>query len=261
MIIAISNQKGGVAKTTTSLALASALATAGQRVLAIDCDAQANLTMGLGVDPNEVQVSHSQLYLDQFCDVHALIRNTEFFDGRLHLIPAELDLAVVEKQLHNQENFEVRLRRQLDRLDGEYDYIICDCPPSLGVLTLNALTAADLVIIPVACEFYAVGGLNQILSIVDLVRRKTNPGLQYRLLVAMMDKRLRIGRLVHGQVKSNFSDALFDTVIGVDCKIKESQAEGIPVNQYAPHSRSAVQYEMLSKEIIGVASRLAVNAV
>ncbi len=254
MIIAVSNQKGGVAKTTTCLALGATLAGSGSRVLIIDCDAQANLTMGLGIDVNDVQQSHSQLYLDPYCDIHNIIRDTGYFDGRLHIVPAELDLAVVEKQLHNQPNFELLLQRQLDRLEQPYDYVFCDCPPSLGVLTLNALSAADLVIIPIACEYYAVGGLNQILSIVDLVRRNTNAMLQYRLLVTMHDKRLRMSELVYSQVKANFESALFDTCIGIDCKIKESQAEGIPINQYAPHTRAAVQYELLAGEIASFAA-------
>ena len=236
-----------MAKSTTCLSLGAALAALGQRTLLIDCDPQSNLTIGLGFESNDMEETHADLYLDEATPIGRLIYETDI--PKLHLVPARMDLAVVEKTLAGRNETEVILKRQLLAVAQEYDYIICDCPPSLGVLTLNALTAAHQVIVPVACDYYAARGLDQLLAVITLVRRKTNPDLRYRILVSMFDQRNSIARRIRERLAATFTDALYETWIGVDCKVRESQAAGSPVNIYAPQTRASRQFAALAEEI------------
>jgi len=248
-IFAISNQKGGVAKSTTCLSLGAALAARGRKVLLIDCDPQSNLTIGLGFEPNELEETHADLYLDEAVDIDELVYETDV--PGVHLIPARMDLAVVEKRLSGKADTERILKRRLRPLAGEYDFILCDCPPSLGVLTLNALTAADQVIVPVACEYYAARGLDQLLAVIRMVRQRTNSGLDYRILVSMFDSRSRISPRIRERLTAAFGDRVYRTSIDMDSMIRESQADGTPVNIYAPHTRASRQFDELAGEVDG----------
>lgn len=245
--IAVSNQKGGVAKTTTALSLAAGLAARGRRTLVVDLDPQSNLTLGLGVVVAEGEPS---VY-----DV--LVNGRAIADGtlatrtpRLALLPADLRLAMAERQLFGSVGFDEILRDRLGAVAEDYDYAVCDCPPSLGLLTLNALTAADLVLIPVQCEFYSARGMTQLLEVIGQVRTRRNPDLEYRIVPTLYDRRNNICRGVLGQLRKNFAAAMTRTVIGVDTKLRESAAVGTPIFESAPRSRGSVQYAGLVKEIL-----------
>jgi chromosome partitioning protein len=246
-VIAISNQKGGVAKSTTCAALGAALAGRGRSVLLIDCDPQSNLTIGLGFEADDVEGSHADLYLDGATRFDDLVYETDV--ARLHLVPARMDLALAEKRLLANDGAELVLRRHLRPLAREYDFVLCDCPPSLGALTLGALTAADEVIIPVACDYYAARGLDQLLSVIRMVQRKTNPYLRYRILVSVFDKRNRIALRIKDRLAAAFEGSLFKACIGVDAKVRESQAAGTPVNIYAPNTRASREFAELAGEV------------
>jgi chromosome partitioning protein len=251
--IAISSQKGGVAKTTTCLSLGASLVELGLSVLLIDMDPQANLTLSLGVNP-ELQ---RQTVGDALLEQKSLVAVSQ--EGpmlNLDLIPANQGLVVIDKMLYGRRGYEHRLRNQLEAIDrGFYDLILIDCPPAFGTLTLNALTAADLLIIPVQCEYYAARSMRPILKLVQLVRRKTNNNLNYRVLVTMYDRRNRISQCILDQLQSSFNSALFETIIEVDTKLRESPTMGLPINLYAPRTRGARQYRALAEELTASASR------
>lgn len=246
--IAISNQKGGVAKTTTCLSLGACLAEMGQSVLLIDLDPQANLTLSLGLRPEELRRTVGEALLGNTSLV-SISRESSVFD--LDIVPANQELVVLDKILYGRKGYEFHLKNGLKAMDeGFYDMVLIDCPPSFGTLTLNALTAADLLIIPVQCEYYAAHSLRQIMELVKLVRKRTNPRLIYRVLVTMYDRRNKICQIILEQMQRGLSKVLFKTMIEVDTRLKESPAFGQPITLYAPKTRSAQQYRALAEELM-----------
>jgi chromosome partitioning protein len=247
-IIAIANQKGGVAKTTTCLSLGASLAEQGWSVLLIDLDPQGNLTCSLGLHPERLRRTIADAMLANN-SVVGITCETDV--PLLDLAPANQELAIIERFLYTRANYEWVLKQRLDAMGTEYyDVVIIDCLPSLGALTLNALTAANLLIVPTQCEFYASHALRNIVQLVQAVRQKTNPDLAYRVLVTMYDRRNRVSHMVQQQLEHSLRDALFQTVIEVDTKIRESPILGQPINLYAPLTRAANQYRLLAQELM-----------
>jgi chromosome partitioning protein len=247
-IIAIANQKGGVAKTTTCLSLGASLAEAGRSVLLIDLDPQAHLTLSLGLNPTQLRRTVSDALLGNNSLV-SITRETDIL--LLDLAPANQGLVILEKVLYGRSNYEDILKNRLDAMGtGYYDVVIMDCLPAFGTLMLNALTAADLLIVPTQCEYYASHALLPVLKLVQLVRRKTNPALSYRLLITMFDESSRIAHILRKRLQESFSGALLGTVIDMDPSLKESPVFGQPVNRYAPGSRAANQYRLLAQELM-----------
>lgn len=250
--IAIGSQKGGVSKTTTTLSLGACLAQSnglpGRSVLLVDLDPQANLTMALGVNPGSVRRMVGDVLLEQ---TSLLAVSRESSIPNLDLVPANQGLLVLDKVLFGRPGFEYRLRQQLtDSIGQQYDIALFDCPPAFGTLTMNALTAADLLIVPVPCDYFSTRSLQQFLELVTLVRRNTNPGLRYRILISMYDKRNRISRIIQEQLRRKFGALVFNTIISIDVKLRESPVVGQPITQYAPNSRSAGEYHALAMELM-----------
>lgn len=248
-VIAIGNLKGGVAKTTTCLSLGGCLAEMGKIVLLLDLDPQAHLTLSLGLKPETVRYTVSEVLLGHLSLVGAS-RETGTFG--LDIVPANQTLSVINKALYRQASYEFCLKQQIGALkDNLYDFILIDCPPACGPLTLNALTAADLLVIPLQCDYYAARSLRQTIGMVKLIRERTNPSLEYRVLVTMYDRRIRLSHLVLEQLRQQLGHRVLRTVIEVDVRLKESGAAGKPINQYAPRSRGADQYRLLAAELLG----------
>ena len=247
-VIAVSNQKGGVAKTTTTLSLGACLAELGKSVLLIDMDPQSHLTLSMGLMPDTIHRTISDVLLANASLVSASRESPVF---ALDIVPANQELALIDKLLYGRNGYEFRLQKRLAAMDADfYDVVLIDCPPYFGTLTLNALTAAHQLIIPAQCEFYAAHSLRQILELAKLVREKTNPHLDYQVLVTMYDRRNRICRLVLDQMQLELKPLLFETIIEVDTKLRESPAFGQPITLYAPNTRGAQQYRELAKELI-----------
>ncbi len=250
--IAVGSQKGGVSKTTTTLSLGACLAEnndqPGRSVLLIDLDPQANLTTALGVNPGSLRRMIGDALLEQ-SSLLAISRESPV--PHLDLVPANQGLLVLDKVLFGRPGFEYRLRRQLGSpIQEQYDVVIFDCPPAFGTLTMNALTAADLLLIPVPCDYFSARSLQQFLELVSLVQRNTNPALRYRILITMFDKRNRISHIIHEQIRRKYGSAVLNTMISVDTKLRESPVVGQPITQYAPHSRSAQEYHALATELM-----------
>ncbi len=246
-IIAIGNQKGGVAKTTTCLSLGASLAELGQTVLLIDADPQGSLTLSLGVQPDEMRRSLEDALLGN-ASLMSVSRETSVFG--LDLVPAGRGLLTVDKILYSRANYEYNLKNVLAALPPRvYDTVLIDCPPTLATLTLNALTAAELLMIPMQCEYYAAHALRQVIELVKAVRARTNPQLKYRVLVTMYDRRNNISRVIYEQLQQGVGALLFKTVIEVDTKLRESPVYHQPVTVYAPTTRGAEQYRALAKEL------------
>jgi chromosome partitioning protein len=246
--IAISSQKGGVAKTTTCLSLGACLAELGQLVLLIDLDPQTNLTLSMGLNPTKLRHTASEALLGNASLVSVSREGTAF---GLDIVPASSDLAVLGKVLHGRPDAEFYLERGLEAMEDDlYDIILVDCPPSFGLLTLNALTAADLLIIPTQCEYYAAYALRRTIELAELVRKKTNPHLAYRVLVTMYDQRNRICQTIFEKMQKGLGGLLFETIIEVDTKLRESPVFGEPITLYAPQTRGAQQYRALAKELM-----------
>jgi len=246
-VIAISNQKGGVAKTTTCLSLGAALAEVGQSVLLLDLDPQANLTLSMGFQPEKLHRAIGDVLLGNTSLLSASRESTVF---ELDLVPANPRLALIDKLLYGQKGYEFKLKNRLQAMDSAlYDFILIDCPPAFSTLTLNALTAADLLLIPVQCEYYAAHALKQTTGLAKLVQKKTNPNLIYKVLVTMYDRRNKISRVVLEQLQNDLGHLLFDTMIEVDTKLRESPAFSQPITVYAPKTRGARQYRTLAQEL------------
>jgi chromosome partitioning protein len=250
--IAIGSQKGGVSKTTTALSLGTCLAEGNgqpaRSVLLIDLDPQANLTMALGINPDQLRRMVGDALLDQ-SSLLAVSRESTIVN--LDLVPANQGLLVLDKALFGRPGFEYRLKHHLDSAAArQYDLVLFDCPPAFGTLTLNALTAADLLIIPVTCDYFSARSLQQFLELVALVKRNTNPHLRYRILITMYDKRNRISHVIQDQLRNRFGAVVFNTIISIDTKLRESVVVGQPITRYAPHSRSADEYRALATELM-----------
>lgn len=246
-LIAIASQKGGVAKTTTCVSLGAVLAEQGKHVLMIDLDPQAHLADSLGFEPERLAYTVVDALIEN-APLETIARETAV--PFLDLVPSSERLALLEKWLYGRSDYEYLLKDCLDGMDtGRYDVILMDGAPSLGVLTLNALTAADLLIIPTQCEYFATRSLRRVMELVRLVREKTNPGLAYRVLITMFDRRNRISQVVRGQLREWFSDGLLTTVIELDTKLRESAAVGRPITLHAPRSRAAAQHRALAREL------------
>jgi chromosome partitioning protein len=245
--IAIGNQKGGVAKTTTCLTLGAALAELGQTVLLIDADPQGSLTLSLGVQPDDMRRSLEDALLGS-ASLMSVSRETSVFG--LDLVPAGRGLLTVDKILYSRANYEYNLKNALEALPPRvYDTVLIDCPPTLATLTLNALTAAEMLMIPMQCEYYAAHALRQVIELVKAVRARTNPQLKYRVLVTMYDRRNNISRVIYEQLQQGVGALLFKTVIEVDTKLRESPVYNQPVTVYAPTTRGAEQYRALAREL------------
>ncbi len=248
-IIAIANQKGGVGKTTTSINLSAALAESGQRVLLIDADPQANATSGLGIDPKDMSSTIYECLVDEYPVGSATVDTC--VDG-LKLLGSRIDLVGAELELVEKDHRERVLRNAIEPLRNEYDYIIIDCSPSLGLITVNALTAADSVIIPVQAEYFALEGISKLLNTVRIIKSKLNPSLRIEgFLLTMYDARLRLANQIYEELKSHFGDMVFNTVIPRNIKLSEAPSHGLPAILYDPNSRGATSHLQLAKELIG----------
>jgi chromosome partitioning protein len=248
-IIAVANEKGGVAKTTTVISLGGAFAQLGLEVLLIDLDTQANLSLGLGVDPSRVRRSIADVLLNSG-SLLSVSRETSI--PGMDLVPANADMGLAERFLSVRQNYELILKNVLhsNPAISAYQYILLDCPPSLGAVTINALSAADFVIAPTQPEYFSAYGLRSLMSAIRRVRGQTNPNLAYYILITMMDRRNRIHRTLYEQLQATFGQGLLNTVIEVDTKLRESTVAGLPITHYYPRSRSAGQYSALAQELL-----------
>ncbi len=246
-VISIANQKGGVGKTTTSVNLGACLAYIGKKVLLIDIDPQGNATSGSGIDKGDVQNCIYDVLVDDM-EIKKVIKQTAV--ENLFAVPATIQLAGAEVELVPTISREVRLKRAVDQVRDEYDYILIDCPPSLGLLTLNALTASDSVIIPVQCEYYALEGLSQLLNTVRLVQKHLNNQLMIEgVLLTMLDARTNLGLQVIQEVKKYFQNKVYKTIIPRNIRLSEAPSHGEPIIVYDPKSRGAEVYLDLAKEV------------
>ncbi len=247
-IIAIANQKGGVGKTTTSINLAASLGVLEKKVLLIDADPQANATSGLGLDVETVEIGTYQL-LEHSNSAREAILKTE--TPNLDVIPAHIDLVAIEIELVDKEEREYMLKKALSDIVDDYDYIVIDCAPSLGLLTLNALTAAHAVIIPIQCEYFALEGLGKLLNTIKSVQKIHNPKLDIEgLLLTMYDSRLRLSNQVVEEVQKHFNDMVFQTIIQRNVRLSEAPSYGESIIKYDAASKGASNYLSLAKEII-----------
>ncbi|TDM13607.1 ParA family protein [Macrococcus bovicus] len=247
-ILAIANQKGGVGKTTTSVNLSAALAERGKKVLLVDTDPQGNATSGVGIDKNNVKFSVYDMLVEDV-SINRVVLKTE--QENLSIIPANIALAGAEIELVSAMSREVRLKYAFKELEESFDYIIIDCPPSLGLLTINSFTAATGIIIPVQCEYYALEGLSQLLNTIKLVQRHLNQSLEIEgVLLTMLDARTNLGNDVMAEVRSHFGDKVYDTIIPRNVRLSEAPSHGQPINVYDARSTGAKTYADLAEEVI-----------
>lgn len=247
-IISIANQKGGVGKTTTAINLSAALAGQGKKVLLIDADPQANASSGLGVDIRELNSTIYECLVNQLNPNKAILPTST---KNLFIIPSHIDLVGAEIEMLNIPNRETLLKNMLEQVRDDYDYIFIDCSPSLGLITINALTASNSVIIPVQCEFFALEGIAKLLNTVKIIKSKLNPNLQIEgFLLTMHDNRLRLSNQVYEEVKRHFGDLAFNTIISRNVRLSEAPSHGQSVLDYDASSKGAKNYTALAKELI-----------
>lgn len=247
-IIAISNQKGGVGKTTTTINIAASLAAMEKRVLVIDADPQANATSGLGVDVEKVKKSVYECLIDNIPASEAI--ESTSIEG-LDLMPSHIDLVGAEIEMINLEHREIRLKNALQDIKGNYDYIFIDCSPSLGLITINALSAANSVIIPVQCEYFALEGLGKLLNTIKIIQGRLNPNLSIEgFLLTMYDSRLRLANQVVSEVQTHFQDMVFKTIIQRNVKLSEAPSHGLPALHFDANSSGAINYLNLATEML-----------
>ncbi len=254
-IYVIVNQKGGVGKTTTAVNLAAYLALAGRRILLVDLDPQANATSGLGLDKNSIGKNGSAA---EYGVYHVLVEGAASKDAivptattNLWVMPANLDLAGAEVELMPRVARETVLRRALDTVRADYDIVLLDTPPSLGILTVNALTAADAAVVPIQCEYYALEGVSQLMRTIEIVQQCLNPGLHVAMVIlTMYDSRIRLSQQVADEVRSVFGDRVSPTVVPRNVRLSEAPSHGEPIALYDPGSRGATAYQRLAEEVM-----------
>ncbi len=247
-VISIVNQKGGVGKTTTTVNIASILGEENKKILLIDLDPQGNSTTGLGIDKSTIKKSVYDVIIGNMHIKECIAKK----DGlKIDILPAKIDLAGAEVELVGKISRESRLRKKIDEIKNEYDAVLIDCPPSLGLLTINALTASDYVIIPIQCEFYALEGLSQLWNTINLVKEELNSLLDIGgILLTMYDSRLKLSEEVMSEVKNYFKEKVFNTVIPRNIKLSEAPSYGKPIDKYDINSKGYVSYYELAKEVI-----------
>ena len=247
-IIAISNQKGGVGKTTTSVNLAACLGKMGKKTLLVDADPQGNATSGVAIDKSKVKFSTYSILVDG-AKAEQCVLTTPY--DNLHILPSSLDLAAAELEIAEKPHREALLKNALLPIKQYYDYIIIDCPPSLGLITANALTVADTFLVPIQCEYYALEGLNQVLKTVNLVKKKLNPSLEMEGVVfTMYDARTNLSLEVVESVKNNLNQNIYKTIIPRNVRLAEAPSHGMPINLYDSRSAGAESYRLLAAEVI-----------
>jgi len=251
--IAIFNQKGGVGKTTTNVNLAASLAFRGKKVLIIDIDSQGNTTSGVGITKKGLEVTLYDILIDDRLEPEAAIMKTNF--DNLEIIPASVNLAGAEIELVQLEGREKRLKKVIEKIKSKYDYIFVDCPPSLGLLSINSLTAVDSVLIPIQCEFYALEGVTQLTSTIELVQKKFNPNLEIQgVILSMFDGRTNLSIQVVEEVKKYFKEKVYSTVIPRNVRLAEAPSYGLPVLEYDPKSKGTEAYLELADEFLELES-------
>ncbi len=247
-IIAVANQKGGVGKTTTAINLSASLAELGRRVLTIDMDPQGNTTSGLGIDKNQVENTVYELILEE-TSVEECINNS-VMEG-LDVIASNINLSGAEVELISIDNKEFLLKEKIDLLRDKYDYIIIDCPPSLNLLTINAMTTSDTVLVPIQCEYYALEGLSQLIHTIDLIKERLNPKLEIEGVVfTMFDGRTNLSLQVVENVKENLDRNIYKTIIPRNVRLAEAPSYGMPINMYDTRSSGAEAYRLLAEEVV-----------
>ena len=247
-IIAIANQKGGVGKTTTTINLSAYLAELGQKVLTIDIDPQGNTTSGLGLDKNSIENTIYELMLGQ-CEINECMEKSIM--ENLSVIPSNVDLAAAEIELIGISEKEYIMKKAVDSIKDNYDFILIDCPPSLNMLTVNAMTTADTVLVPIQCEYYALEGLSQLIRTINLVKTRLNPRLEIEGVVfTMYDARTNLSLQVVENVKANLKQAIYKTIIPRNIRLAEAPSHGLPINLYDAKSAGAESYKLLAEEVI-----------
>ena len=246
-VIAVANQKGGVGKTTTSVSLSAALAEKGKKVLLVDCDPQGNATSGFGINKQELELSVYDIIIDEW-EIADIILPTEY---KIAIVPSQIGLAGAEIELASLEDREYRLQKAISKVKDNYDYIIIDCPPSLGFLTLNSLAAADSVLIPLQCEFYALEGLSQLLNTIEMIKSKINVNLYIEgVVLTMYDSRTNLSQQVEAEVRNHIGDRVYNTTIPRNVRLSEAPSYGCPIFAYDPTSKGAQACMDLAQEVI-----------
>ena len=247
-IIAVANQKGGVGKTTTAINLSSCLAAKGQKILAIDMDPQGNMTSGLSVEKDDVEYTVYDLLIGEASIEQIICKNV--FEN-LDVLPTNIDLSGAEIELLDVDNKQFILKEKVEKIRDNYDFIIIDCPPSLSMLTINAMTTADTVLVPIQCEYYALEGLSQLMNTIDLVKSRLNENLEMEGVVfTMYDARTNLSLQVVENVKSYLNQNIYKTIIPRNVRLAEAPSHGLPINLYDPRSSGAESYDLLAEEVI-----------